>query len=76
MREIQIGNLEKKATGLVMGTDYFTPEIIDKVSEVLENYINIGGNIIDTAYIYAGGKSEQAIGIWMEETNVVTTLSC
>ena len=67
MRDIQIGNLEKKATDLIMGTDYFTPEIIDKVTEVLENYIDIGGNILDTAYVYAGGKSEQAIGLWMEE---------
>ncbi|AMQ06227.1 aldo/keto reductase [Sporosarcina psychrophila] len=67
MQNIQIGKLEKTITGLVMGTDYFTPEIIDKVTEVLENYINIGGNILDTAFVYAGGKSEQAIGIWMEE---------
>ena len=67
MRNIKIGNLEKPVTGLVMGTDYFAPEIIDKVTEVLDNYINIGGNILDTAFVYAGGKSEQAIGIWMEE---------
>lgn len=67
MRKIQIGNLEKKATDLIMGTDYFTPEIIDKVTEVMENYLDIGGNILDTAYVYAGGKSEEAIGIWMEE---------
>lgn len=67
MQGIQIGNLEQKVTGLIMGTDYFKPEIIDKVTEVLENYIEIGGNIIDTAFIYAGGKSEEAIGIWMEE---------
>jgi 1-deoxyxylulose-5-phosphate synthase len=67
MRNIKVGNLEKPVTGLVMGTDYFAPEIIDKVTEVLENYMSIGGNILDTAFVYAGGKSEQAIGIWMEE---------
>ena len=50
-----------------MGSDFFTPDVMDKVTEVLDNYIDIGGNTIDTAYIYAGGKSEQAIGIWMEE---------
>lgn len=67
MRDIHINNVKKPATGLIMGTDYFTPEIIDKVTEVLNNFLEIGGNIIDTAHIYAGGKSEQAIGLWMEE---------
>ncbi len=67
MRTIQIDKIEKSITGLVMGTDYFTPDIMDKVTDVLEDYINIGGNLIDTAYVYAGGKSEEAIGIWMEE---------
>ena len=36
MRNIQINNVEKSISSLVMGTDYFTPEIIDKVTEVLE----------------------------------------
>ncbi|MDS9472501.1 aldo/keto reductase [Sporosarcina pasteurii] len=69
MHKIKIANLEKEATSLMMGTDYFAPEIIDQVSDVLENYIKIGGNILDTAYVYAGGKSEEAIGMWMEENN-------
>ena len=67
MKNIRIDNVEKSISSLVMGTDYFTPEIMDKVTEVLNNFIEIGGNTIDTAYIYAGGKSEEAIGIWMEE---------
>ncbi|WP_318615701.1 aldo/keto reductase [Sporosarcina sp. YIM B06819] len=67
MRSIHIDNVEQAITGLVMGTDYFTPDIMDNVTEVLEDYIKIGGNILDTAFVYAGGKSEQAIGIWMEE---------
>src|SRR5690625_4772974 len=52
-----------------MGSDYFTPEIMDKVTQVMEDYLKIGGNIVDTAHIYAGGKSEEALGIWMEEQN-------
>lgn len=67
MRTIQLGNVKKPISELIMGTDYFSPDIIDKVTEVLNDYIEIGGNTIDTAYIYAGGKSEEAIGIWMEE---------
>ncbi|MFC5467062.1 aldo/keto reductase [Lederbergia graminis] len=67
MKSIRIPNVEKEISNLVMGSDYFTPDIIDKVSDVLDNFLKIGGNTIDTAYIYAGGKSEEAIGIWMEE---------
>lgn len=67
MRNIKIDNIEKPISGLVMGSDYFTPDIMDKVTDVLDNFIEIGGNTIDTAHIYAGGKSEQAIGIWLEE---------
>lgn len=52
---------------LIMGSDYFTPERIDEVSEILDAYVRIGGNTIDTAYIYCGGKSEQAIGMWIAE---------
>ena len=76
MRNIQIGKLKKTTTELIMGTDYFTPEIIDKVTEVLENYIHIGGNIIDTAFVYTGGKSEQAIGSGWKKTNVVMMSCC
>ena len=67
MKHIQIQNVDKKISSLVMGFRLFAPDVMDKVSEVLDNYLAIGGNTIDTAHIYMGGKSEQAIGIWMEE---------
>lgn len=67
MNEIKIKGLDRPISSLMMGTDYFTPQIIDKVTEVMDNYLAIGGNVLDTAHIYAGGQSEEAIGIWMEE---------
>ena len=36
MKNIRVNNVEKSISELVMGTDYFTPEIIDKVTEVLD----------------------------------------
>ncbi len=48
MKNIRVNNVEKSISSLVMGTDYFTPEIMDKVTEVLDNFIEIGGNTIDT----------------------------
>ena len=43
-----------------MGSDYFAPEVYELVCANLDAFIAIGGNTIDTAYIYYGGKSEQA----------------
>jgi aryl-alcohol dehydrogenase-like predicted oxidoreductase len=34
---------------------------------VLDKYIEQGGNFIDTADMYAGGRSEQLIGDWLDE---------
>src|SRR5690625_6962016 len=67
MQEVKMNNIKKPISGLMMGTDYFSPDIIDTVAENMENFIKIGGNTLDTAHIYLGGKSEEAIGIWMEE---------
>lgn len=67
MKTIRLPGVDKEISSLVMGSDYFMPEKMDLVSEMLESYLEIGGNTIDTAFIYCGGKSEEAIGIWMEE---------
>lgn len=67
MKQIQLPGVKQGISQLIMGSDYFRPSIIETVSQVLDDYVAIGGNTIDSAYIYAGGDSEQAIGIWMEE---------
>lgn len=69
MRYLEISKNQKPVSDLIMGSDYFSPDIIEKVTEVMEDYIKIGGNLVDTAYVYAGGKSEEAIGMWMEMNN-------
>lgn len=69
MRSVKIEGLKQEVAPLIMGSDYFTPEIYDLVSQNLDAFVAIGGNTIDTAFIYCGGKSEQAIGMWIEERN-------
>ncbi|MFD1953804.1 aldo/keto reductase [Paenibacillus thailandensis] len=66
MNRIAIRGAKAPVSALVMGSDYFAPEKMELVSENLDAYEAIGGNTIDTAYIYAGGKSEEAIGLWLE----------
>ncbi|XP_066274331.1 1-deoxyxylulose-5-phosphate synthase YajO-like isoform X1 [Branchiostoma lanceolatum] len=32
---------------------------------ILDRYVELGGNFIDTADVYAGGKSEEIVGTWL-----------
>ncbi|WP_130860152.1 aldo/keto reductase [Gracilibacillus phocaeensis] len=67
MNTISIKGLDKPVTTLIQGSDYFKPSIFEKVCQVLDRYVEIGGNTIDTANIYCGGESEVALGMWLKE---------
>ncbi|MFS0788915.1 aldo/keto reductase [Shouchella sp. 1P09AA] len=69
LKSIQIEGLAKPVSSLVMGSDYFTPVHQEVATEMIENYLKIGGNTIDTAFIYSGGLSEEAIGNWLDAGN-------
>ena len=40
----------------------FTPAGDDRVAELIDAYLAVGGNCIDTAHIYGFGESEKALG--------------
>ncbi len=67
MKHIQIKGLDKPVSKLIMGSDFFRLDNGQEVSDILGHYLSIGGNTIDTAFIYCGGQSEQALGIWLDE---------
>lgn len=67
MKYIELPGLDRPVSTLIMGSDFFSPETIEHVDDVLQAYLDIGGNTIDTAYLYVGGKSEQAIGMWVQQ---------
>lgn len=66
MNYFTIPGLDKPCSQLMMGTDYYKPELLDTVGVLLDEYFALGGNALDSAHIYAGGKSEETIGLWME----------
>ncbi|WP_314585078.1 aldo/keto reductase [Paenibacillus terrigena] len=66
MKHISFEGLRKNVSRLIMGSDFFEPENFEEVCRVLDSYVAIGGNTIDTAYHYGAGKSERAIGMWLE----------
>jgi hypothetical protein len=55
MKSINLPGLDKGVSQLIMGSDYFAPEVFELVCTNLDAYTAIGGNTIDTAYIYYGG---------------------
>ncbi|MDF2669876.1 MAG: aldo/keto reductase [Paenibacillus sp.] len=67
MNFFKIKGIEQPIAQLIMGTDYFNPSIQEKVNSILDSYIGIGGNTLDTAYVYSGGNSERAVGNWLTE---------
>jgi aryl-alcohol dehydrogenase-like predicted oxidoreductase len=70
MRHIDIGGLKKPVSvvGLGTSTAAFSPENSDKAADLLEAFLDAGGNCIDTAHIYGFGNSERALGRWFAET--------
>jgi aryl-alcohol dehydrogenase-like predicted oxidoreductase len=64
-----------------LGTDYFGSTLDRKLSaQILDRYVESGGNLIDTAEVYAswvpGGEhqSEKLIGEWLRERGLRGTL--
>jgi aryl-alcohol dehydrogenase-like predicted oxidoreductase len=49
-----------------LGTMTFGHETDEETSHTqLDRFLNVGGNLIDTADVYAGGASEEIIGRWL-----------
>ncbi|MFD0712347.1 aldo/keto reductase [Paenibacillus sp. GCM10027626] len=67
MDTIQLPGLKQGVSRLIIGSDYFSPNVYELVCTNLDTFTAIGGNTVDTGYIYSGGDSEKAIGMWMED---------
>ena len=70
MRYIDITGIERPVSVIGLGTTsrIFTPAGDDRVAELIEAYLAVGGNCIDTAHIYGIGESEKALGRWLEQS--------
>ncbi|MBS4208206.1 aldo/keto reductase [Bacillus sp. FJAT-50079] len=75
MRQIELSKTGEKVSGMALGTMYFNTTTDAKTSmEIMDCYIDYGGNFIDTANMYVswldgfeGGESEELIGKWMSQ---------
>ncbi|KAL3847198.1 hypothetical protein ACJMK2_018121 [Sinanodonta woodiana] len=55
--------------GVLKGTFYecSTQTEEEKSHQILDRYVELGGNFLDTANVYCRGKSEEIIGNWLQK---------
>ena len=64
-----LGRTGVKVTPLCLGTMNFGGRSDAAESQrVLDAYVELGGNFIDTANVYNDGRSEEIIGDWMKRS--------
>ena len=83
MRYVNIAQLGKPVSVIGLGTASraFTPNTYDRTAELLDGFLEAGGNCIDTAHIYGLGDSEKTLGRWLQESGrrgemVIITKGC
>jgi len=68
MKYGQISGIERPVSRVILGTIFLPFDDPERLDEILSAYLERGGNMIDTANVYAGGKSERGIGDWIRRT--------
>jgi aryl-alcohol dehydrogenase-like predicted oxidoreductase len=68
MKYLPFAPLERQLSRLVLGTMVLSPERMDLTGALVETFLELGGNVVDTAHIYNGGNSERALGRWLGAT--------
>ena len=67
MKYDRIEGIDKDISKLVMGCD--NQDDINEASKLWDHWIEVGGNIFDTAFIYGGGNHEKVLGQWLKNNN-------
>lgn len=61
----RIGNIE--LSNILLGSELFGTAIDEKTSfALIDRYLDLGGNCVDTARLYGNGMSEKTIGKWIK----------
>ncbi|GMV79369.1 MAG: hypothetical protein AMXMBFR7_05530 [Planctomycetota bacterium] len=62
----RVPGIEQPVSRLVLGTMIVNSDDTERSFALLDAFAAAGGNTLDSAHIYGGGKSERGIGAWME----------
>ncbi|EST52924.1 aldo/keto reductase [Brevibacillus panacihumi W25] len=65
MKGIEVPGLDKAVSRLILGTSGLSTDP-QAAFEMLDTFVELGGNTLDTAHLYNRGASERMIGKWMQ----------
>lgn len=67
----EIKGINKPVARIIQGTTMIGSDLNEAESfALLDQVYELGGNTLDTAHVYAGGKSERIIGSWLQARNL------
>ncbi len=66
MNSIRIAGIDRPVSRLIMGSMMLHEDRMEHAIELLDTYMDVGGNTIDTAHVY-GAAGKKALGRWMQE---------
>ena len=61
----RLPHLDKDISRLIVGADWFQEAEEAKAVEVLDAFVEAGGNCIDMAHCYGGGQGQRIVGRWL-----------
>ncbi len=70
MEYLNIKGLDKKLSKMVLGTAYFLETMQEEHNKTLDDALEAGINVFDTAALYTDGQSESVLGKWMKSRGV------
>ena len=70
MRFGRIEGVDAPVSRVVMGTMALSSERRDQAFELFDRYLELGGNAMDTAWVYQRGLSEAVVGDWLTRRGI------
>jgi aryl-alcohol dehydrogenase-like predicted oxidoreductase len=68
MEYVRLGNAGVRVSRVCLGTMTFGREADEAMSfQIMDRYVELGGNFFDTADAYSAGASEEIVGRWLKQ---------
>src|SRR5689334_15616938 len=65
MTYLQVPGVARPLARLILGSMACSTDDLPSTFELLDRYVALGGNALDTAHIYRRGAAERAVGAWL-----------
>lgn len=67
MEYLSLPFISKPVSRLALGSTVFSPDDLERTFALLDAFVELGGTLVDTAHGYGRGRSERALGAWLQE---------